>query len=59
MHEWYHSWWSRHRKMSKKQIQEMIKNMQKSNMIDKRSVQYHEQEEKEAENILKKLDENS
>jgi hypothetical protein len=42
--------------MTKKQIDEMIKNMKKSDIINKKSNEYHKQEEKEADDILKKLD---
>ena len=42
--------------MSKKQIRDMIHNMQKTEIINEKSKQYHEQEEKEAEDILKKLE---
>jgi hypothetical protein len=44
--------------MTKKQINEMINNMKKSEIINKKSKQYHEKEEIEAEDILKKLDSN-
>lgn len=44
--------------MSKKQIDEMIKNMKKTGIINKKSQQYHKKEEHEAEDILKKLDNN-
>ncbi len=56
MQEWYHSWWWIPRKMSKKQIQEMLDNMKKSEIVNKKSKEYHKKEELEAENILKKLD---
>jgi hypothetical protein len=42
--------------MSKKQIQEMLDNMKKSEIVNKKSKEYHKKEELEAENILKKLD---
>lgn len=54
MQEWYYGWW-RQRKMTKKQINEMINNMKKSSIVNERSKQYHKKEEIEAEDILKKL----
>jgi len=42
--------------MTKKQINEMVNNMKKSSVVNKKSEKYHEKEEVEAENILKKLD---
>ena len=54
MQEWYHGWWWR-----TKRIQEMIKNMEKSWIISEKSRQYHQKEEQEADEILKKLDENN
>ena len=42
--------------MTKKQIQEMVNNMKKTEIISKKSKDYHKKEELEAENILKKLD---
>lgn len=58
MYEWYN--WSSYkpRKATKKQIQEMINNMQKTWIISEKSKQYHEQEERDAENILKKFGKN-
>lgn len=56
MQEWYHSWWWIPRKMSRKQIQEMLDNMKKSEIVNKKSKEYHKKEELEAEDILKKLD---
>ena len=44
--------------MTKRQIQEMLNNMRKSDIVNKKSKQYHEKEEVEAEEIIKKLDEN-
>ena len=58
MQEWYHGAWWRPKKMTRKQINEMINNMKKSEIINKKSKQYHEKEEIEAEDILKKLDSN-
>lgn len=58
MQEWYHGTWWRPKKMTRKQINEMINNMKKSEIINKKSKQYHEKEEIEAEDILKKLDSN-
>ena len=55
MQEWYHGWW-RPKKMTKKQIQEMVNNMKKTEIISKKSKDYHKKEELEAEDILKKLD---
>lgn len=57
MQEWYYGWSSRPRKMTKKQIQEMIQNMKKVKIINKKSKDYHKEEEREAEDILKKLNE--
>lgn len=42
--------------MTRKQIQEMIHNMKKSEVITEKSKKYHKKEEIEAEEILKKLD---
>ena len=42
--------------MTKKQINDMIKNMKKTEIISKKSKDYHKKEEIEAEDILKKLD---
>lgn len=44
--------------MSRQQIQDMINNMKKTGIVNKKSQQYHKKEEDEAENILKKLDKN-
>ena len=41
--------------MTRKQIQEMINNMKKTGVIYEKSKKYHETEEMEADNILKKL----
>jgi hypothetical protein len=41
--------------MTKKQINEMVNNMKKTNIINEKSKQYHKKEEVEAENILKDL----
>lgn len=57
MQEWYSGWWTP-RKMSQKQIREMVKNMKKSEIINKKSTEYHKKEEIEAEDIIKKLDKN-
>jgi len=57
MQEWYYGSWSRPKRLTKKQTQEMIYNMQKSEIINEKSKKYHEKEEIEAENILKKLNE--
>ena len=42
--------------MTKKQINEMVNNMKKTNIINEKSKQYHKKDEIEAEDILKKLD---
>ncbi len=55
MQEWYHGWWWRPRRMTKKQIEEMIKNMKKTGIINEKSNKYHKKEEIEADDILKKL----
>lgn len=57
MHEWYYGWWWRPKRMTNKQIQEMIRNMKKSGIIWEKSKNYHEKEEIEAENLLKKINE--
>ena len=56
MHEWYYGWWGRPKKMTKKQINEMVNNMKKSSIVSEKSKQYHKKEEIEADDILKKLD---
>ena len=55
MHEWYYGWWYNPKRMTKRQIQEMIRNMQKSSIVNKKSKEYHKREEIEADNILKDL----
>lgn len=57
MHEWYYGWWWRPKRMTRKQIKEMVDNMKRTNVIHEKSRKYHETEELEAEDILKKLDE--
>lgn len=57
MEETYHSWWAKPKAMTRKQIKEMVKNMQKWWIIKKLSDEYHKTEEIEAENILNKLNE--
>ena len=54
MQEWYHGWW-RPKRMTKRQIDEMVKNMGKTKVINKKSNEYHKKEENEAEDIIKKL----
>jgi hypothetical protein len=44
--------------MTRKQVQEMVNNMKKTEIISEKSNQYHKKEEIEAEDILKKLDKN-
>lgn len=56
MQEWYHGWWWRPKKMTKKEMREMVNNMKKTNIIHEKSKKYHETEELEADDILKKLD---
>ena len=58
MREWYQGWWSRPKRMTRKQMQEMINNMKKTDIIHEKSKKYHKAEEIEADDILKKLDEN-
>ena len=41
--------------MTRKQINEMINNMKKSDIVSEKSKQYHKKEEMEAEDILRKL----
>lgn len=55
MQEWYHGWWGKPKKITKKQINEMVDNMKKTNIINEKSKQFHRKEEVEAENILQKL----
>jgi len=55
MQEWYYGWWWRPKRMTKKQIEEMVKNMKKTGIINKKSNEYHKQEEKEADNLLEWL----
>ena len=45
--------------MSQKQIREMINNMKKSKVVNKRSNQYNKKEEMEADDILKKIDDDN
>jgi hypothetical protein len=59
MQEWYHGWWWKSRRMTRVQIEEMLKNMKKTWIINKKSNEYHTQEEKEAEDILKKIQDNN
>lgn len=56
MQEWYSGGHYSPRRVSKKQIQEMVKNMKKSKVVSEKSNQYHKQEESEAEEILRELD---
>ena len=42
--------------MTRKQINEMINNMKKTNVISEKSIQYHKKEELEADAILEKLE---
>ena len=58
MQEWYHGWWWKPKKMTRKQVQEMVNNMKRTEIISEKSNQYHKKEEIEAEDILKKLDKN-
>jgi hypothetical protein len=55
MQEWYHGWWGKPKKITKKQINEMVDNMKKTSIINEKSKQFHKKEEVEAENILQKL----
>jgi hypothetical protein len=43
--------------MTRKQIQEMINNMKKTDIIHEKAKKYHEAEQLEADDILKKLNE--
>ena len=54
MQEWYYGWWKT-RRITRKEINEMISNMKKSDIIIEKSKQYHKKEEVEAEDILSKL----
>ena len=58
MQEWYYGWWSRPRRITKRQIEEMIKNMKKTGVINEKSNEYHKKEQKEADDILKKIQNN-
>lgn len=53
--EWYH-WWGWRKRLTQKQVNEMINNMKKSSIVSKKSKDYHKKEEIEAEDILKKLE---
>ena len=44
--------------MTRKQINEMVNNMKKTRIVCEKSKQYHKKEEIEADDILKKLDNN-
>lgn len=57
MQEWYSGGHYSPKRVSKKQIQEMVKNMKKSKVVSEKSNQYHKKEEGEAEDILKRLNE--
>lgn len=57
MQESYSWWWQRQKRMTRKQIQDMIHNMQKTWIINEKSKKYHEKDEMEAENILRQLTE--
>lgn len=57
MQEWYSGGHYSPKSVSKKQIQEMVKNMKKSKVVSERSRQFHKKEEIEAEDILKRLNE--
>lgn len=59
MQEWYSWGWWRLKRMTKKEIQEMLNNMKKTWLINEKSKKYHEKEEIEADCILKKLEENN
>ncbi len=54
MQEWYSGGHYPQKRMTKKQIKEMIKNMEKSKIITEKSNEYHKKDENDAENILKK-----
>lgn len=54
MREWYHWWWWKQKRLTRKQIQEMVDNMRKSWIINKKSNAYHVREEKKADDELKK-----
>ena len=57
MQEWYSGGLYSTKRVTKKQIHEMVKNMKKSKVVSEKSNQYHKKEEVEAEDILKRLDE--
>ena len=52
MQEWYSGGQYSQKRMTRKQIQQMVQNMKKSKIISEKSNQYHKKEEDEAENIL-------
>ena len=55
MQEWYHGWW-RLKRPTKREILEMVRNMQKIKKINEKSKKYHEREKFEAEKCLEKID---
>jgi len=55
MQEWYHWEW-KPKRMTRKQINEMMANMKKSWIINKKSNDYHKKEEREADKILENLE---
>lgn len=55
MREWYHGWWWTPKKMTKMQIEEMLRNMKKTKIISEKSDKYHEDEWKKADDILKQI----
>lgn len=57
MQEGYSGWHYSPKRMSKKQVQEMIQNMKKSKIVNEKSNQFHKKEKDEAEDILKRLNE--
>jgi len=55
MQEWYHGWGWRPKRITKDQIRKMVKNMEKSKIVVEKSDKYHKKEEREADDILKKI----
>jgi len=55
MWEWYHGWWWMSKRITKKQVEEMVRNMKKTKIISERSDKYHEDEGKMADDILKQI----
>lgn len=55
MQEWYSWGHYSQKRMTRRQVQQMVQNMKKSKIINEKSNQYHKKEEVEAENILNNI----